>query len=309
MTGVDSGALKKRDAESYDRLPPQYTDYVHRISHFVIDEICRQAAIRPRDRVLDIGSGTGVATCQVAEELGDGGSIIGIDLSPGLVEMARELTPRGLPIECLPLEYRVMDAENLEFEDDSFDVVINFSAIFHFPDPARAVAEMARVLKPGGRFVLSYTAVRPVAPRARLRHMLHSGARRLLAPVTPFLQAPNSLSKLADRHLPPLAEPAEPAWSRSHPGRSILGFMADVGLTSPRQTWVGRDVYFNVAEEFYEAQMMVSSDLRLRAGAAPAEALAALRAEYIALAEATLRRSGKLIYPFGAVVVSDRKPA
>jgi ubiquinone/menaquinone biosynthesis C-methylase UbiE len=65
-----------------------------------------------------------------------------------------------------------MDAEQLELEDASFDSVISFSAIFHFPTPQKAVDEMFRVTKSGGKLVLSYTAMRPLEKRALFKFLL-----------------------------------------------------------------------------------------------------------------------------------------
>lgn len=300
--------FKKRDAATYDELPVTYVEYVHRISHFIVEEICAQANLQDGERVLDVGSGTGMATVLAAEFIAPSGKAVGIDHSPGLVDMARQMPARGLPVESLPLEYLVMDAEKLEFPDASFDAVISFSAIFHFPNPDRALAEMFRVLRPGGRLILSYTAVRPFEPLQRLSFLLRQLKRRLFNTWQPYLFAPGSLVATAAKFLPPLDLPAEPDWSVRNPEKRIDSEIKAAGFRGLERAWVGRHVEFSSPEEFYEAQMMISSDLRTRASRTPEKQVEALRKEYLQSAREVLRRGGKLLYPFGAVIIKAAKP-
>lgn len=311
---MESGSMsldefKKRDAATYDELPVTYVEYVHRISHFIVEEICAQANLQDGERVLDVGSGTGMATVLAAEFIAPSGKAVGIDHSPGLVEMARQMPARGLPVESLPLEYLVMDAEKLEFPDASFDAVISFSAIFHFPNPDRALAEMFRVLRPGGRLILSYTAIRPSDPVPRLFFLLGQLKKKLLNPWQPYLFAPGSLVASASKFLPPLDVAAEPDWSMRNPEKRIATEIEAAGFTGLHSVWSGRHVEFSSPEDFYEAQLMISSDLRTRASRAPEERVNALRKEYVESAREVVRRGGKLLYPFGAVIIKAGKPA
>lgn len=106
-------------------------------------------ALAPGARTLEYGCGQGSAAFDLARA---GSDVIGIDISPVAVEQA---TARG-QAEGIGdrLDFRVMDAENLDFPDDSFDVVCG-SGILHHLDLARSYAEIARVLKPGGTAVFT----------------------------------------------------------------------------------------------------------------------------------------------------------
>jgi SAM-dependent methyltransferase len=103
--------------------------------------------------VLDLGCGPGTATLPAAKRVGPGGRVVGIDLAPPMVAWAERAAEK---LTITNATFQVGDAEDLSgFADGSFDRVIsNFGVIFA-PSPERAVAEAARVLVPGGSFVMS----------------------------------------------------------------------------------------------------------------------------------------------------------
>jgi len=104
------------------------------------------ANIRAGDRVLDVAAGTGDQTILAAQRVGPTGSVVAVDLSPHMLKIAEEaLREAGLA----NVEARVMNAENLEFNTDSFDAVICRMGLMVFPDPVKALMGMHRVLKPG----------------------------------------------------------------------------------------------------------------------------------------------------------------
>ena len=102
-----------------------------------LDELWHRAA---PGSILDVGCGEGVLTEQWADELG-GGRIVGIDLDDP--KLKAEWEKRRRP----NLEYRVEDATNLPFADDEFDMASAIEVLEHVPEPARTVAEMARVAR------------------------------------------------------------------------------------------------------------------------------------------------------------------
>lgn len=305
----DTERFKRRDAQTHNGLPPTYTEYVYRLSYFIVEEICEQANLRDGDHVLDVGSGTGMAAAAAAELVEPTGHVTGIDHSRVLVEEARAGAPLGLPVESLPLDYRVQDAEKLNLKDSSFDVVLSFSAVMHFPNPESAISEMYRVMKPGGRLVLSYTALHPQAIGGRVRHALAHVSRRLLSLLHPQLHAPQAVAAVADRYLPRLDQSAEPGWFAREGGRRVVAAIKNAGFVDLHETWVGRNIVFNSPEEFYEAQLMINSDLRTRASLATAEQNRELRNLFVAQAKRVLKAGGHLVYPFGAVVIRARRQA
>ncbi|MPV35626.1 class I SAM-dependent methyltransferase [Georgenia subflava] len=104
--------------------------------------LLRTAGVGPGQHVLDVACGTGVVARQAAALVGPSGHLSGVDLNPAMIEVARE--------RASAVDWRVGDAAELPYDDGSFDAVLCQSALFFFPDPARAIGEMARVGRPGG---------------------------------------------------------------------------------------------------------------------------------------------------------------
>lgn len=100
------------------------------------------ARMRHGQSVLDVACGTGVVARAARNVVGPGSRVVGVDLNPAMLEVARDARP--------DLEWVPGDAEDLPFADAEFDVALCQSALFFFADPGRAVSEMARVVVPGG---------------------------------------------------------------------------------------------------------------------------------------------------------------
>lgn len=111
-------------------------------------------APRPGEWLLDVGSGAGHDAVELAELVGTGGSVVGIDHSSTMVD---EATRRALGLRADNVEFRLGDADALPLEDDSFDGSCSNRTFQYLSDPARAVREMVRVTRPGGRIVVADT--------------------------------------------------------------------------------------------------------------------------------------------------------
>ena len=122
--------------------------------------------------ILDVGTGTGFFAVLLAQQ---GHRVEGIDLTPAMLEEARNLSAQ----RNLDITFREMDAQNLSYGDESFDVVISRNLTWTLPDPERAYAEWFRVLKPGG-VLLNFDAEYAAHVRS------HSTQNRKVSPDSPY---------------------------------------------------------------------------------------------------------------------------
>ena len=150
--------LQFRDtaAAGYDRA-------VGRVTRHFIPPLLRAARLAPGMRALDIATGTGLAAEAAAEAVGPSGHVVAADISPAMVERARERLG-GSP----NLSFAVEDGQRLTFPDTSFDAVLCNMGLMYFPDPARGLAEFRRVLRDGGRAVVSNNTTPERSPISRV---------------------------------------------------------------------------------------------------------------------------------------------
>jgi len=103
-------------------------------------------ALRPGERVLDIGSGPGFLAAEMAAEVGPEGKVVGVDPSDSMLEMGRR--------RDAPVEFVAGDAVALPFDDESFDAVVSTQVYEYVADMPAALAEARRVLRTGGRLLI-----------------------------------------------------------------------------------------------------------------------------------------------------------
>lgn len=149
------------------------------------------AGVTVGSQVLDLGAGTGDQTLLAARRIGPGGMVLATDISASMLALTQE----AARVADLPnVQTRVMDAQRLELEPGSFDAAMARFSLQFVPDVQRALAEVRRVLKPGGRFAAA----------------VFSAAER-----NPFRAAPQAIaSRLAGRQFP---EPGPGQWALNDP--------------------------------------------------------------------------------------------
>jgi ubiquinone/menaquinone biosynthesis C-methylase UbiE len=209
--------FKREAAAEYDCA------FAHVTAHFM-PFVLRGARVAPGMRVLDIATGTGLSAEAVLAAVGPTGHVTAADLSPAMVEKARERLGKVPNVAV-----SVQDGQALSFSDESFDAVLCSLGLMFFPDPARGLSEFRRVLRSGGRAAVS---VNTVVERS-YNHQINV----ILA-----------------RHVPSLAEAITRTFALSEASRleslfSEAGFV-DIGSHTEKRTFVlsSFDAYYGPFE-------------------------------------------------------------
>ena len=139
---AETDVFEHSTPELYDRYmgPLLFAPYAGHVAK-------RVALLRPQ-RILETAAGTGIATRAVNEVL-PGAEIVATDINPAVVEFAAQ------HVQSERVTFQRADAQQLPFDDASFDLVLCLFGIMFFPDKVQANAEARRVLRPGGRYVLA----------------------------------------------------------------------------------------------------------------------------------------------------------
>jgi len=145
MNKHEAWQLTREAAELYERYVARYI--LAPWAPLLVDG----ARLSEGECVLDVACGTGVVTRAAAKRVGPSGHVVGVDLNPGMLAVARSLpAPAGAPIEWIE-----RSALDLRLPDASFDAVLCQQGLQFFPDKALALRKMRRVLRHGGRLALS----------------------------------------------------------------------------------------------------------------------------------------------------------
>ena len=225
------------------------------------ESLCETLDLRAGERVLDVAAGNGNATLAAARRWTD---VTSTDYVPALLERGRARASA----EGLPVQFEPADAENLQFADANFDVVLSTFGVMFTPDQEKAAAEMARVCKPGGRIGL--------------------------ANWTPssFI---GELFKLMGRYLPPPAGVKSPAlWGTEERLRELFGNRVD-SIATGRKNFVFR---YRSPAHWLEVFRTFYGPMHKAFGALDATKQESLAADLIALAERFNRATdGSLMAP------------
>ena len=137
-------------AENYQRF------FVPSIGGPVADDLIETAAVRPGQRVLDVACGTGVVARLAVERVGPDGAVAGLDVTPGMLAVARATTPSDVAID-----WHEASAEAMPLADETFDVVLCQMGLQFIPNKLAALREMRRVLDAGGRAFVTVPGPKP----------------------------------------------------------------------------------------------------------------------------------------------------
>jgi len=184
LQNLELSEHKQKVAKVYNLASQGYDKPALRFFPLVAERLVELARLSEGNNVLDVGSGTGVATFAAAEKIGRAGRVIGVDMAEDILDQAHIKLNSSLHKN---ISFFLGDMEHLDFPDRSFDHVISASSVFFLPDMASGLSEWGRVLKPGGWIAISGyadSAFRPMSDLFEAR--IRSCGVKLAAPVRPF---------------------------------------------------------------------------------------------------------------------------
>ena len=298
--------FKTRDASSYDPVVDSFDALVTRFCAPFAERMVTLSEAQGAQRILDVGTGTGIVALRAGSRLGPDGETIGIDLSDGMLQTAREKASRaGLD----HVAFHKMDAEALDFPDNSFDVVLSLFALTHFPEPLTALREMHRVLRPGGRFVLGVGGGPPLLSRTGLAVCVGRLQREVRQWQGKQLTAPHFLDALAIKHLHDSEAPEETQWAGRKRARAhiVRRLVKDAGFRDITWDWLDQQAHLQTPEEFWDIQTTWSSIARKRLLGASADQVKVVKDEFRRACDKVRSGGGRLVYPLAAFYISARK--
>jgi len=134
----------------WDRMADVYESEIDLRFVPVIEYLLAYAELAAGENVLDLGTGTGAVAILAADAVGSAGGITGVDISPEMLDIARR---RAASVSSSNIKFAEGRAEKIPADDASVDVVLASLSLMYVIDRAAAAREIARVLRPGGRFV------------------------------------------------------------------------------------------------------------------------------------------------------------
>jgi len=184
-TALDPQAFKTAARNQWEQAARGWNDHTPQIRAWLRSATAAMldmAGIRPGARVLDVAAGAGDQTLDIAERVGPSGFVLATDLSPAILEFARENARQA---GHRNVATQVADGERLGVDEASFDAAVSRLGLMFFPDPLQGLREMRRALKSAGgvcTMVFSAPAANPCITTLMSTALKHAG----LPPRDPF---------------------------------------------------------------------------------------------------------------------------
>jgi ubiquinone/menaquinone biosynthesis C-methylase UbiE len=299
--------FKLKDASSYNAVADSFDRFTRIVTTPLAETMVRLAGLRHRNRVLDVGTGSGIVAHAATAAI-PGLSVTGIDLSDGLLSLAQSAVRSSGPAAAAT-RFVKSDAETLPFSNGSFDTVLSLFALLHFPHPDRALSEMYRVLRPGGKLVVGIGSGPPWSTPAGWTHRIGQIVDRLRIHTHKLLIAPLQLNQLADAHLA-AGDEEETDLARHHgsrPGRAVR-LVRNAGFGGIATSWQSHRLKLVSPGDFWELQSTFSSFVRKRIERGSPEQVDALRMLFDQQCRRVLANGGDMVYRYAALFIVGTKP-
>ena len=248
---------------------------------FLNHRLVADARIRTGLRVLDLGSGTGYPALLAAQTVGAGGSVFGIDLAEHMLDAARR---KASSLTLSNVSFQTGDISTLPVESASFDAVISRFCLMFLPDIPKAVAEIARVLKPGSWLSAAVWS----APEK------NAYLTTPLAVIKQFIEMP-----------PP--DPTAPGIFRLAKPRDLATMLQDTGFDNIAEEEFLAEVHLPSGEEYYESLMDIAAPIQNLFTRLSDQQKTEARHRIIDSVN-HYRRGNRIAFPIAVRMVAARKP-
>jgi SAM-dependent methyltransferase len=235
---VDLDEYRRASLDNWNRFSVNWADeheFLARTTGVVGERMVERLDPGTGETVLELAAGTGDTGFRIAERLGDDGRLLMTDFAQGMVDAARR---RGEEQGVSNVDYRVLDAERMDLDDDSFDGVACRFGYMLMGDPARALAETRRVLRDDGRLVFAVWA----APD-----------RNLWAAIA-------GMTMVEMGHMPP-PEPGRPSMFAMADPTRITELVTGAGFSAPEVEPVAVDWGYSSPEEHWRKTLKLAGPI------------------------------------------------
>ena len=248
---------------------------------FLNHRLVADARVRSGMRVLDLGSGTGYPALLAAQTVGATGSVIGIDLAEQMLDAARR---KAVSLKLSNTTFRTADVTTLPFEAASFDAVTTRFCLMFLPEIPKAVAEIARTLKPNTWLAAAVWS----APEKN-----------------PYLKIPiDVIKQFIDL---PQPDPSTPGIFRLAKPGELADMLQQAGLIDVSEHEFLGDVQFSAAEEYFSSLMDIAAPIQNLWAKLTPEQQTEARGNIIQTA-GQYRKGSVIALPIAVRMVSARKP-
>ncbi len=254
----DPNAYREQSRQTWGKMAPGWenrNEWMTNLAGSVNEWILERVDPQPGTTVLEIAAGPGDLGFRVAERIGDSGRVKSTDFAPEMIDVARRLgEDRGLS----NVEYRVLDAERMDFEDDSVDAVVCRWGYMLMADPVAALGETRRVLREGAPLAFAVWAPPDRNPWAAIPGMT-----------------------LVQRgHMPP-PEPGAPGiFAMGDPDR-VRELVTGAGFDDPELEEISFDFYYADEDELWDTLIRLAGPLAHAVEALPDDERQATRAAIV----------------------------
>jgi len=149
---MDAALQRRVQRYGWDKAARYYEGFWQQQLKPAQDKLLEMANLQPGERLIDTACGTGLVSFPAAEKVGRMGFVLATDISDGMVQLGEEFAREK---NYTNISFERMDAEELTVPDAEYDVATCALGLMYVPDPVKALREMYRVIKPGGRAIVA----------------------------------------------------------------------------------------------------------------------------------------------------------